>query len=319
MKRATRSSADEKRGWGRRCGAGTRCHGPCRVAAPFVLAAALWLGLASAAFAATAPPLRVATLLPFVAEALAGVPAHAVVVASVRRNFTEPVPAGVADLGTPHAPSFEKLAESRPELVVAERGMHATLVEKLGRSGAEVLLIDTSSVESTFAGLVEVGTRVGAKAEIDREVADARAEIRAQALAEPLPALVLFGVPGAFLLVTERTWLGDLLGELNFKTAAPGASGRERFPGYAELSDEVLAGLRPEIVLLVAHGDPQAIRAALAKRIDEDGAWRSIREAARRGVHVLPGDIFAVNPGLAMAEAARELRRLAQPDVARAS
>jgi iron complex transport system substrate-binding protein len=263
-------------------------------------------------------PVRVATLLPFVAAALAEVPDRAVVVASVRRSMHDAPTPGVIDLGSPHSPSFEKLAESRPDLVVAERGMHAALAEKLGRTGAEVVLIDTSSVDSTFAGLRTVGAKVNAASEIDGSIAEAEKEIRAQALAQPLETLPIFGTPGSFMLITDRTWLGDLLGKLNFKNAASAPSGNERFPGYVELSDELLAGLKPQIVLLVAHGDVPAIRAALSKRIDEDGSWKSVRAAASRGVHVLDAGMFQTNPGLAMPEAARELRRLAEQKVATA-
>ena len=263
-------------------------------------------------------PVRVATLLPFVAAALADVPEQAVVVASVRRSMHEAPTPGVIDLGSPHSPSFEKLAESRPDLVVAERGMHAALADKLSRTGAEVVLIDTSSVDSTFAGLRTVGAKVNAATKIDGQIARAQEEIRDQALAQPLTTLPIFGTPGSFMLITDRTWLGDLLGKLNFKNAASAPSGNERIPGYVELSDELLAGLKPQIVLLVAHGDVPAIRAALSKRIGEDGSWRSVRDAADRGVHVLDANVFQTNPGLAMAEAARELRRLAEQKVATA-
>lgn len=280
------------------------------------------LALAIAPVAASAgdakKPVRVATLLPFVASALAEVPGQAVVVASVRRSMHEPSLPSVIDLGSPHSPSFEKLAESRPDLVVAERGMHAALAEKLGRTGAEVVLIDTSSVDSTFAGLREVGTKVNAAPKIESSIEKAQKEIRAQALAQPMETLPIFGTPGSFMLITDRTWLGDLLGKLGFKNAASAPAGNERFPGYVELSDELLAGLKPQIVLLVAHGDVPAIRAALSKRIDEDGSWKSVRDAANRGVHVLDASMFQANPGLAMPEAARELRRLAEQKVATA-
>jgi iron complex transport system substrate-binding protein len=281
-------------------------------------ALAFALAAAEAAEKDARKPVRVATLLPFVAAALADVPEQAIVVASVRRSMHEAPTAGVIDLGSPHSPSFEKLAESRPDLVVAERGMHAALAEKLGRTGAEVVLIDTSSVDATFAGLRTVGEKVNAAATIDGQITRVQDEIKGQALAEPLPTLPIFGTPGSFMLITDRTWLGDLLGKLNFKNTAVAPSGNERFPGYVELSDELLAGLKPQIVLLVAHGDVPAIRAALSKRIDEDGSWRSVRDAADRGVHVLDANVFQTNPGLAMAQAARELRRLAEQKVATA-
>lgn len=258
---------------------------------------------------------RVATLLPFVAAALARVPEHAVVVASVRKSSVDASPQGTIDLGSPHSPNLERLAESGAQLVVADAAMHATMREKLSRGGAEVLLIESGSVEETLAGLAEVGKRVGAATEMDQAIAEARSGIAGAALGQPVATLPFFGAPGSFLVITERTWLGDLLDKLNFQNIARSSSGKESFPGYVLVSDEVLAGMHPEIVLVVAHGDPEAIRAALLRRADTGGPWKSLNDA-RLGVHVLDPDYFGTNPGLAMPETARRLRRLALPEPA---
>ena len=284
-----------------------------------VLATFAWLGLLFGAARAAEPPapvrVRVATLLPFVADALARVPEHAVVVASVRKSSVDAPPQGVIDLGSPHAPSLERLAESAAQLVVADRALHATLADKLARGGAEVLLIDTDSVDRTLAGLAEVGKRVGGATEMERAIAETRAGIAAAALAQPVSTLPLFGAPGSFLVITDRTWLGDLLDQLNFHNLTRESSGKESFPGYVLVSDEVLAGMQPALVLVVAHGDPAAIRAAFERRAEGGGPWQGLRDA-RLGVHVLDPEYFAANPGLALPETARRLRRIALPEAA---
>jgi len=67
-------------------------------------------------------------------------------------------------------------------------------------------------------------------------------------------------------------------------------------------------------VLLVSHGDPNAIRSALERRIEGGGAWRGLQRAAT--VQVLDPELFAANPGLAMGSAAQALVLLAPPAVA---
>lgn len=259
--------------------------------------------------AAPPEPVRVATLVPFGADALARVPGRAVVVATVRRSMVDAVAEGVIDLGSPHAPSFERLAESGAQLVVADRAMHAALADKLRRGGAEVLLIDTGSVASTLDGIRALGRQVGAGEEMERAVREAEAGIAASALTNPVPTLPLFGAPGSFLVVTDRTWLGDLLERLGFRNLAAASTGRESFPGYVQVSDELLASLEPALVLLVAHGEPAAIREAFLRRAAADGPWKSFA-AAPCGVHVLDAATFNANPGLALPEAARRLHRL---------
>jgi iron complex transport system substrate-binding protein len=264
-----------------------------------------------AAPATGAAPVRVATLLPFVEDALRRVPAHATVVATVRRELHTPVAAGTIDLGNPHGPSFERLAEARPQLVIGDASLHAPLRGALARSGADVLLIDAASVDATFGALIEVGRRVGAEQELAAAVNEARGALAALALPQPVSALALFGTPESFYAVTGRAWLGDLLARLRFENLGARAPGNERFPGLVALSDEVIATLEPRLVLLVSHGDPARIRDTFVKQVAAGGPWSSIRDSAGDAVHVLDPAVFSANPGLDLPRAARELVELA--------
>lgn len=264
--------------------------------------------------ASAAESVRVATLLPYVEDALVRV-GGVEVVATVRRSMHAPPDASKVDLGSPHSPSFEKLAEARPQVIVGDRQMHGALRDKLARSGAEVVLIGSDTIDATFDGLLEVGRAGKVEPAMTAQVNAARGALGGLTLTQRTPALVVFGTPGSFLVVSNRTWLGDLVTRLNFDNVGAAAAGQERHPGFVQVSDEVLAGLRPELVLMVAHGDPEAIRAAFTKRLESGGPWAGMRAAATGGVHVLPAALFSQNPGLAMPDAARQLHELAVPRV----
>ncbi len=276
----------------------------------FSITFALLAGTATAA-----EPVRVATLLPYVADALGKTGGNVALVATVRTDMRTPPAPPAVDLGSPHAPSFEALAQARPQIVVGDRLMHGALREKLERVGAEVVLIDSDTVAATFDGLLEVGRRCGVADAMATQVDAARAQLATQQLGRPMPVLILFGTPGSFLVVSPRTWLGDLASRLAFENVAATVSGQERHPGFVQVSDEVLAGLRPELVLMVAHGDPEAIRTSFTTRLDSGGAWEPMRKSATRGVHVLPAGLFSTNPGLGLPDAARQLHELAEARV----
>lgn len=256
-------------------------------------------------------PTRVSVLLPYVEDALAQVAGPFVVVAAVRRSLHAPVATGIADLGNPHAPSFERLAEASPDLVIGDRTIHGALSDRLGTSGASVLLIDDTSIDATFAGLDEVGRRVGAGDAMAEATQAARASLAGLALERPVRVLAVFGAPGSFLVVSERTWLGDLLKTLGFVNVGAVEGADERLPGLVALSDEAMASLRPELVLLVAHGDPAALEAALSARLSGGGPWNAVGRGAARGIHALDARLFAANPGLELPRAARALAQLA--------
>jgi iron complex transport system substrate-binding protein len=267
------------------------------------LALALACAAALAAPAA-AEPLRVAALLPFVEDALRLDPERFAVVAAVRRSLHHPVSDGTLDLGNPHSPSFESLVQADPDLVVGDRMLHAALAPRLAGLGAELVLVDTASVAATLDALDALGQRAGGAPELAEALAAARADLKALALPRAVPVLLLFGTPGSFFAFTERTWLGDLATRVGFRNLAP--AGEERFPGLVAVNDEALAQLRPELVLLVAHGEPDKIRADFARRAAAGGPWAGLG-AAKLGVHALDPALFSANPGLALARAGGEL------------
>jgi len=108
-------------------------------------------GLSAAA--EPAPPLRVAVLIPYAQDALARVKGPFEMVAAVRSQMHVPVAGGAIDLGNPHSPSYERLVDARAQLVVGDAALHAAQSKKLDVGGAEVMLLDGSSVALTLAGV----------------------------------------------------------------------------------------------------------------------------------------------------------------------
>ncbi len=262
--------------------------------------------VASGETASSTEPARVATLLPYVADALDLVASEGgavEVVAAVPAEIGATLPAGRIDLGSPHSPSFENLAAARPELAVGDRRFHAAIEEKLARVAEQVVLVEGASVEATFDGLAEVAAAAGVEPAMRRRIEESRGELDALRLDRPVTALPLFGAPGSYMAITDRTWLGDLLSELGFENLAADLAGRESYPGYVEISEEVLATLEPDVVLLVTHGSPEAVEQDFRRRAETGGAWAVLADR----VHMLDAHLFARNPGLELPEAARAL------------
>lgn len=285
-----------------------RKHLVGKLGCTLALVAALAVGVAQAEQAA-AGPVRVATLLPFVEDALRQQDAaRVVVVAAVRRQMTQAPADDVADLGSPHDPSMERLAAAKPGLIVGDRALHGRFAARLEATGATVLLIDSMSVDGTLAGLVEVGAKAGVADAMERRVAAARAALGGSGPARR--TLLVFGTPESFTLMTGKTWVGDLAAGVGLRNLASEVAGPERHPGFVQVNDEVLAGLDPELVLLVSHGAPDQVKARFIERFQERGIWRKGTVNAAR-IHVLSPALFSSNPGLRLGAAAGELRKLA--------
>lgn len=272
---------------------------------------------ARSADSAAAEPktIRVAALLPWVGDAVALSGSSAQLVAGVRRELHKPLPADLIDLGNPHSPSMERLAEARPDLVVGDRAIHARLAPQLEQLGSRLLLLGTDSVAETLASLTSLSQALGGSKALDAQIDAVRSRIGQLEGKADGSVVALFGAPGSFFVMTERAWLGDLARHVGFDLAIS-QTGEERFPGLVSVSDEAMAMAHPDLVLLVAHGDPNRIKADLERRTATDGAWAGLA-GARLGIHVLDPQLFSANPGLDIVRAAEALVALASAGPAR--
>jgi iron complex transport system substrate-binding protein len=275
------------------------------------LAALLAIAFVALAANPSAEPVRVATLLPSVEQALRGIDGITVV-AGVRSSFRAPERTDVIDLGSPHHPNVERLANARADWVVGDAQINGHQKDELGRFGSKVVLIDTTSVDGTLDGLLAFARQLGADPALAPRVAEARARLAKQTLGARMPVLALFGTPGSFQVVTNGAWLGSLLDTLGFENLGANLKGKQRVPGFVEVSQEHLSTLRPELVVLVAHGDPRQIQSELASQLAGSGPLAGLGRSAKRGVHVLSPELFVANPGLDLPRAAEALVSLAQ-------
>ncbi|MBY0401186.1 helical backbone metal receptor, partial [Myxococcota bacterium] len=214
--------------------------------------------------------IRVAALLPWVGQAVALAGPNAQLVAGVRRELHKPLPSGLIDLGNPHSPSMERVAEAHPDLVVGDRAIHARLAPQLEKLGARLLLLETDSVAETLASLTSLSQALGGSKALDDQIEGVRSRIAQLEGKVDASVVALFGAPGSFFLMTERAWLGDLARYVGLELAIS-ETGKERFPGLVAVSDEAIAMAHPDLVLLVAHGDPNRIKADLERRTATDG------------------------------------------------
>ena len=273
-----------------------------------LLWAAVFSLLISSAGFSFAEPVRVATLIPNVNSGLRVDPSRYEIVATVRTSMHAPAAGTPFDLGNPHSPSIEQLVASKPDLVIGDSNMHARLATQLEPLGLDLLLLDTGTSDSLLRGLQGVADHDPPSTILATRVQEASKALGGLHLSSPVSVVALFGVPGSFYLVSERWWLGAMMANLGFENLVPDIP-NERFPGLVPVNDERLAVLKPQIVFLISHGEPQKVVGEFKRMAVEGGVWASIG-GAPLGVHVLNPEIFMATPALNAPDAARELIRL---------
>ncbi|WP_025785812.1 ABC transporter substrate-binding protein [Sporosarcina sp. D27] len=227
----------------------------------------------------------------------------------VGRPSSQGVPAAelkdIQEIGNPHQPNFEKIAEVHPEVLIASPSFkqHAANLEA---QGTKVVYTQANSVEDILQTIEMFGTMLGKSDESQKVIAGLNEQLDALAGAEGesgVKTLLVYGAPGSYLVALPNSLSGDLLERAGGENIASDFPQEEKYPQYASLSTEKIIERNPEAVMLITHRDPEAVKTAFEGEMEKNPAWKNLDAVKNGKVTVLPSHLFGTNPGTKIADA----------------
>lgn len=209
----------------------------------------------------------------------------------------------IQEIGNPHQPNFEKIAEVNPDVLIASPSFkqHAANLEA---QGTKVIYTEANSVEDILETIDMFGEMLGKSAEAEELIAGLNEELEALSdSASAVKTLLVYGAPGSYLVALPNSLSGDLLERAGGENIASDFPQEEKYPQYASLSTEKIIERNPEAVMLITHGDPDAVKTAFQGEMEKNPAWKNLDAVKNGKVTVLPSHLFGTNPGTKVAEA----------------
>lgn len=217
---------------------------------------------------------------------------------------------GITEIGNPHQPNFEKIAEVHPTVLVAPMSFkqHAANIEK---QGTKVVYTQANSIDDIQATISMFGTLYQKEAEAEKLNTTITKKIKENEGDErnPVRTLLVYGAPGTYLAALPNSLSGDILEKAGGENIAADFPQEEKFPQYASLSVEKIIERNPQAVMLITHGDPDAVKAAFEKEMQKNAAWKNLDAVKSGNVVVLPANLFGANPGTKVVEALEVMKK----------
>lgn len=213
----------------------------------------------------------------------------------------------IREIGNLHQPNFEKIAEVHPDVLVTGVSFqpHAATVE---RQGTTVFYTKANSIEDLQETITHFGVltnRVAKAAEINERMTK---EIQAIEKVDTVKTLLVYGAPGTYLAALPHSLSGDLLTRAGGENIASDFPKEEEYPQYASLSIEKIIERNPEVVMLITHGEPEAVKAAFEQEMNQNPAWKNLDAVKENRMVVLPAHLFGTNPGMLVTEALQVMK-----------
>ncbi|MCG7334806.1 ABC transporter substrate-binding protein [Sporosarcina sp. ACRSM] len=211
---------------------------------------------------------------------------------------------GITEIGNPHQPNFEKIAEVHPSVLAASMSFkqHAQNVERQGTKVVYTKANSIADIQETIQLFGQLFQKESEAETINQSITEKVNGVE-KAETDPVKTLLVYGAPGTYLAALPNSLSGDLLEKAGGENIASDFPQEESYPQYASLSVEKIIERNPEVVMLITHGDPEAVKEAFEGEMEKNAAWKNLDAVKNGNVVVLPSHLFGTNPGTKVTDA----------------
>lgn len=179
-------------------------------------------------------------------------------------------------------------------------------------AGMQANFLNLTSVESMNNALKVLGDTYNKQKQaqeiinkFDAKVAEIKENI---ANKEKPTVLILLGVPGSYLVATEKSYIGDLVRLAGGVNIAQGETVE-----YLASNTEYLHQSNPDVILRAAHGMPEEVVKMFDKEFQKNDIWKHFKAVQNDRVYDLEEALFGTTGNLYAVDAIDALMGMLYP------
>ncbi|MFD0590910.1 ABC transporter substrate-binding protein [Paenibacillus sp. GCM10027627] len=222
---------------------------------------------------------------------------------------------GVKDVpvvGSAHTVNLEEIAVVQPDVVLGNNPMNLNDIPLLEGIGSKVVLTEANSIDDIRRQIELFGKLLNKEdkaseliKEIDTELAQWKNKTQSQRR-----ALIVYGAPGTFLAALPQSLAGNVLETAGGANIAAEYARLQNYPNYAQLNTERVVESGPDVIFIMTHGNKEDVEKSFLHEMEGNPAWQTVPAVRDGRIHVLPPELFGMNPGTRIAEAVHLLGEL---------
>lgn len=215
----------------------------------------------------------------------------------------------VTKIGSALKPDVEQVTKLQPDVVVGPSSIKDSLEKIFKPANLKTAYVPTDSLDELKLTTAVLGRlfKQEQKANDFFTKLDTQEKAAIQAAkGKPAPKVMfLFGSAESFMLMNENTFPGSIaknLGAVNVVSEV--LKSKET---YVPLNMESVVMANPDVILLVAHGDPEAALKKFEADVKKNGAWEKLNAFKNSKVKALNYNLFGVTSIVKAPDAYKEM------------
>lgn len=202
----------------------------------------------------------------------------------------------VPRVGSSHQPDVEAIAGLQPDVILGPASIKENLDKQFAAAKLPTAYLPADSLDELKLSLTALGRLFqkedAAKAYIEKFNADEKAAIAAVEGKEAPSVLILFGSVESLMFMNENTFVGSLVKNLGGVNVVSDVL--KLTETYIPLDMESIVEANPDIILLVAHGDPNAVSKKFEEDVKNSGAWEKLNAFKNGKLQALDYGLFGI-------------------------
>ena len=224
----------------------------------------------------------------------------------------------VPEVGFVYNINMEKVVSLQPDLVVALQGTHDKLIPILESNHIPVIVLKYKTYDDVFAKIGLFGDIAGTKEQAQALAQGMKDKLKG--ITDKLPAkttkiALLHATAKSVSLELENSVAGNTAKLLRLQNVVAGSKPIVTGSDTTPYSLEKLVESDPDIIFVVTMGNAAEIEKTMRSDVESNPAWSALRAVRAKKLMFLPSELFLLNPGLRIPDAAEYMARLAYPEV----
>lgn len=209
---------------------------------------------------------------------------------------------GLPDVGNAKSPDMETVMSLEPKEVMSVTTIQHDTEEFFNQADVNARYINLESIDDMHEDILQIGEdydRTEQAEAIVQSFEDKVEEIAERVEGKESPeVLILLGVPGSYLVGTDKSYIGDLVTKTGGVNVITGED-----VDFISSNTEHLQQTNPDIILRAAHGMPDEVVEMFDEEFKENDIWKHFDAVKNGEVYDLEETLFGTTGNLAAEEA----------------
>ncbi|HCW7461830.1 TPA: heme ABC transporter substrate-binding protein IsdE [Staphylococcus aureus] len=220
----------------------------------------------------------------------------------------------VPEIGQPMEPNVEAVKKLKPTHVLSVSTIKDEMQPFYKQLNMKGYFYDFDSLKGMQKSITQLGDQFNRKAqakELNDHLNSVKQKIENKAAKQKKhpKVLILMGVPGSYLVATDKSYIGDLV-----KIAGAENVIKVKDRQYISSNTENLLNINPDIILRLPHGMPEEVKKMFQKEFKQNDIWKHFKAVKNNHVYDLEEVPFGITANVDADKAMTQLYDLFYKD-----